>query len=184
MSVNGAVPLVLAGIAALVIGSAAIAVIRAAVVGARVPLCVRARRNGLWPLMPILAWNLALAPHLSPVFSDNHAIPTTVLFVEAIGRVFTFGAPLALLLEPERGPAWRWGLGLFVVGGAAYLAAWVPPLLDLTPSWLWLGPYLLPASWLVGLGLMTRSRAYIVGVVVFAVAHGIHGVLALQAVLG
>ncbi|MEZ4449916.1 MAG: transglutaminase domain-containing protein [Nannocystaceae bacterium] len=151
--------------------------------GARPPLRLRLLRCGAWTLAPILAWNLALAARLPPVFSDDAAIPGALRLVEALGRVFVVGAPFALILGAD--DRWRRrGLVLYLVGALAYFASWLPPLLGGAPSWIWIGPWVLPALWLVGIGLMAGSGAYLVGATVFAIAHAIHGVIALGGLLG
>ena len=151
--------------------------------GARATMWSRIRRCGLWPLLPILAWNLAFAGRLPPLFADDRAIPALILGVEMVGRVVVFGAPIVLVLGVES--AWRRrGLVLHVGGVLIYLASWVPPLVDPTPSWLWLGPFVTPALWLAGLGLMARSRAYLVGAALFVLAHATHGALALAGAIG
>lgn len=59
--------------------------------GARATMWSRIRRCGLWPLLPILAWNLAFAGRLPPLFADDRAIPALILGVEMVGRVVVFG---------------------------------------------------------------------------------------------
>ncbi|MCA9704654.1 MAG: hypothetical protein KDK70_02255 [Myxococcales bacterium] len=141
----------------------------------RISLRRRLAANGLWPLLPILAWNAVLAPRLPPGFSDDGVVPTAVLVVEALGRAFVFIGPAFLVLG-LRGRWRRRGLALLLLGTLIYFASWLPPLLDPTPSWWWLGPYVLPGVWLVGLGAMGCSPPYVVGALTFVVAHATHGV--------
>lgn len=147
------------------------------------PWRARLRRSGAWLLVPILAWNIALASRLPPLFTDDATVPAGLLLIESAGRAFAFGASFFLVIGLGR-LAQRRGLVLFVVGGLAYFASWLLPLGDPTPSWLWLGPYLLPAAWLVGLGLMARSGGFVVGSLVFVAAHVGHGIFTLAAHLG
>lgn len=151
--------------------------------GVRVPLRRRIRGNAMWLFAPILAWNVALAPRLPPVFADDSAVPWAVLVLEAVGRVVVFAAPLLLVIERRRDATWRAGLALFIGGAVLYGASWLPALGESPPSWLWLGPYVLPALWIVGLGLLTRAGAYVVGGLVFALGHASHGIHVLAATL-
>ena len=138
----------------------------------------RARRSGFGPLIPILAWNLVFASRLPPLFTADAGVPPSVLTLELLGRVFVFVLPVVLVLDLD-GPRGRGGLALYVIGALAYFASWLPPLLDPRPTWLWLGPYLLPAAFFVGLGMMARSRSYILGASIFVAAHLTHGVFVL-----
>lgn len=134
--------------------------------------------NGLWPLLPILAWNLVLTSRLPPAFFGGE-VPGAVALVEGLGRAVVFIGAAFLVLRPE-GRVGRGGLVLLVAGTLLYFGSWLPPLLDPTPSWWWLGPYLLPVLWLVGLGALGRSPPYVVGSLVFIAAHVTHGVLMLR----
>lgn len=137
------------------------------------------RRTAFWPLVPILAWNVALAPYLPPDFGADSAVPLSLKVVEMIGRAFAFTAPLLLTLGNERASQ-RWGRAVFVVATLAYFASWLPPLLDPEPRWIWLGPYVLPGLSLAALGLWARAPAYVVGVSVFTLAHVGHGTYGLE----
>lgn len=148
------------------------------------PISTRERiaKSAVLALVPILAWNAVLAPHLPPAFFDDHAVPGVVLAAELAGRVFIFGLAIVLLLGLKT-PWQRRGLSLFVVGAVAYALSWLSPLLDPLPSWLWILPYALPIVWLFGLGLMARSGAYLVGATLFSIAHVAHGAYAIRAML-
>jgi len=150
--------------------------------GAPLPLRARLARSGLLPLIPIFAWNAALAPSLPASFAEDTAVPGVVLAAELVGRLLVFVGSTVLVLGLET----RWqkrGCAVFVVGSLVYALSWLPPLLDPSPSWLWLLPYVLPVSWLVGLGLMARSGGYIVYAVLFVFAHTTHGLYALGALM-
>lgn len=140
----------------------------------------RITKSALLPLVPILAWNAALASRLPPAFFDDHAVPEVVLAAELAGRLFVFGLASVLVLG-LKAPWQRRGLALFVVGAVVYALSWLVPLFDPLPSWLWILPYALPILWLFGLGLMARSGGYLVGATLFSVAHVTHGVCALAA---
>ncbi len=146
----------------------------------RRPLVERVPRSALWPIVPLLAFNAWFASRLPPLFSDDRAVPAVVLVAEAIGRGFVFVAPAFITL----GLATRWqrrGLALFAFGSVVYTLSWLPLLSASSPAWWWWLPYGLPSLWLLGLGLMGRSGAYIAGATLFALAHGTHGLFALAA---
>jgi len=150
--------------------------------GARLPLRSRLARSGLLPLLPILAWNAALASSLPATFADDAAVPAVVLAAELVGRLCVFALSAVLVLGLET-PWQKRGCAVFVVGSLAYALSWLPPLLDPAPSWLWLLPYVLPLSWLVGLGLMARSGGYLALAVLFVIAHATHGLYAVGAMM-
>ncbi len=148
--------------------------------GATLAFRERITKSALLPLVPILAWNAALASRLPPAFFDDQAVPEVVLAAELAGRLFVFGLASVLVLGLKT-PWQRRGLALFVVGAVVYALSWLVPLFDPLPSWLWILPYALPILWLFGLGLMARSGGYLVGATLFSVAHVTHGVCALAA---
>lgn len=148
--------------------------------GVAVGTRTRLTHSGVWLLLPILGWNVALAPRLPGFFSDDRGVPGALLIAEALGRVFVFAMPIVLTV----GFRHRWqrrGLALFSVGTFGYLLSWLPILLGWPPSWLWVLPYVLPIGWLLGLGLMARSGGYLVGSTLFALAHAAHGVIVVAA---
>lgn len=114
-------------------------------------------------LVPALAWNLALAEHLPPAFSQAvfwDGIPSWLAITENVSRTVVIALPFFMPLEITT-PMQRRGLAVFAVGTLVYFASWLPLILSPSSAWSasaagFLAPAYTPALWLLGMALVGR----------------------------
>jgi hypothetical protein len=142
--------------------------------------------NCLWLLVPLLVWNLVLAPKitLEKVVSDAYS-PTWLLAAENITRIIIFAFPLLLPLQIQDGPS-KMGLAIYVVGTLVYFASWLPLIWMPYSTWSQsatglLAPRLTPLLPFLGIALIGRSTPYAVLSVFFISLHAWHGIQNLTA---
>ena len=137
--------------------------------------------NCLWLMVPLLVWNIILAPRitLEQINSDAHS-PAWLLAAENITRIIVFALPLILPLRFQD-KIGKTGLAVYVVGTLIYFATWIP--LVWMPDSLWsqstvglLAPRLTPLLSFLGIALIGRSTPYAVFSVLFIALHTWHGI--------
>ena len=91
--------------------------------------------NCFWLVIPLLAWNIALAPNLTleEVISDAHS-PAWLLAAENLTRIVVFAFPLLLAFQ-VKDRLGKTGLAIYLAGLLIYFASWVP-LVWTSPIWL------------------------------------------------
>lgn len=141
-------------------------------------------------LIPVLLWNLILAPKLPPALQPaafDQEIPVLLLAVEQFLRLLVVLLPFAMPLELA-GAVQRAGLLVFVLGTLVYMASWLPLVSAPASGWSssrvgFLAPACTPALWLLGIALMGqrlwmfdayRWWYYLVPSVLFLAAHIAH----------
>ena len=137
--------------------------------------------NGFWLILPLLAWNLVLGPHITQeaITSDAHS-PKWLLIAENIVRILVFALPLLLPLQLKDG--WnKTGLVIYIPGTLIYFASWLP--LMLAPASAWsnspaglLAPRLAPFLSFLGIALIGGSWPYGVLSTAFIFLHTWHGI--------
>ncbi|WKZ35124.1 MAG: hypothetical protein QY332_16035 [Anaerolineales bacterium] len=137
--------------------------------------------NGLWLMLPLLAWNIVLAPKitLEQVVSDANS-PAWLLTAESITRIIVFVFPILLALQ-FRDVLGKAGLVIYVFGTLIYFASWIPliwmPASDWSASPLGLlAPRLTPLLPFLGIALIGHSAPYVVFSVIFVALHTWHGI--------
>ncbi len=137
--------------------------------------------NCLWLMVPLLAWNIILAPEitLEAVTSDANS-PTWLLDAENSVRIVVFVFPLLLPLRIEDSVS-RAGLAAYLIGTLLYLCTWIP--LIWMPGSLWsqsavglLAPRLAPLLPFIGIAMIGHSAAYAVLSILFIILHTWHGI--------
>jgi hypothetical protein len=137
--------------------------------------------NCLWLIVPLLAWNIVLAPEitLEKVVSDANSTPW-LLTAESVTRIIVFVFPLLLALQFRDVPG-KAGLVIYVFGTLIYFASWIP--LIWMPASAWsastiglLAPRLTPLLPFLGIALIGRSAPYAVFSVIFIALHTWHGI--------
>lgn len=137
--------------------------------------------NCLWLLIPLLVWNLVLAPKitLEKVVSDAHS-PTWLLVAENITRIIVFAFPLILPLHIQNAVS-KTGLAVYILGTLIYFASWIP--LIWMPDSAWsqsavglLAPRITPLLPFLGVALIGRSIAYVAVSALFISLYILHGV--------
>lgn len=144
-------------------------------------------------LLPILAWNAALAPRLpapwtADIFWRN--IPPALGIIENTTRIVVLAVPFFMPLELKSRVQWR-GLILFGAGLILYAASWL--LILVAPgspwsssAWISLAPAYTPLIWLSGVALLGqrlfwgswyRWWMYLIVVAAFIAAHVLHAML-------
>jgi hypothetical protein len=131
-------------------------------------------------ILPLVAWNLVLAPRLtdSRLTSDANS-PAWLLAAETVGRVLVFAMPLLMPLR-LRDPSNKAGLAIYLAGTVAYFASWLP--LMLSPASAWsispaglLAPRLTPLLPFLGIAMIGGSWPYAAISAAFVVLHTWHG---------
>jgi hypothetical protein len=137
--------------------------------------------NCLWLLVPLLAWNIILAPKITmeQVISDAHS-PIWLLTAENITRVIVFAFPLLLPLRIQNRMS-KTGLVIYLAGTLIYFASWIP--IIWAPDSVWsqsavglLAPRLTPLLSFLGIALVGHSIPYAVVSVTFIALHTLHGI--------
>ena len=126
-------------------------------------IAIRVFCNGLWLLVPVMVWNVALAgklPHAYSMEVFSKAIPSTIAVPENVLRIALFALPSVTVLSAYS--THRQGYIVFVLGLAIYFASWL--ILIYGPQSRWghsavgfLAPAYTPLLWLIGIALVTRS---------------------------
>ena len=137
--------------------------------------------NCLWLMVPLLTWNIVLAPEitLEKVISDANS-PAWLLTAENITRIIVFVFPLLLALQFRDMPG-KAGLVIYVFGTLIYFASWIPLICMPTSAWSaspvgLLAPRLTPLLSFLGIALIGRSAPYAVFSVIFIALHTWHGI--------
>ena len=91
--------------------------------------------NCFWLLVPILIWNIALAPKITveEVVSDAHS-PAWLLMAENIARILVFALPLLMPLQVKDDLS-KTGLIFYLAGTLIYFASWIPLILAPGSDW-------------------------------------------------
>jgi len=137
--------------------------------------------NCFWLVIPLLAWNIALAPKLTlvEVTSDAHS-PAWLLAAENLTRIVVFAFPLLLALQ-VKDRLGKTGLAIYLVGILIYFASWIPLVWIPQSNWsqysaALLMPRITPLLAFMGIALIGHSRFYAFATVVFIILHTIHGI--------
>lgn len=152
--------------------------------------------NCLLLLLPIMAWNIALADKLPrlyapEVFEKN--IPTFIIGGENFFRLVIFILPLLMPIRIET-PLQKLGLTLYLAGTLIYFLSWLAQMYMPQSAWSLsifgsLAPAYTPLIWLTGIGLIGsslyfsspyRSWVYITLSIVFVAFHLSHTFIAYQ----
>jgi hypothetical protein len=141
--------------------------------------------NGFLLILPLLAWNLALGPHIRDprITSDAHS-PKWLLLVENCTRILVFVLPLLMPL-PSRAN-WQFalqkaGLAVYILGSLVYFSSWLPLLLVPASAWSnspagLLAPRLTPFLSFLGIAMLGGNWPYAILAAVFIVFHTWHGI--------
>jgi hypothetical protein len=141
--------------------------------------------NAFWLMLPLLGWNLLLAPRLTDprLTADSHS-PAWLLIAENASRTLVFALPLFMPLSGKadwQSEIHRAGLILYVLGTVTYFATWLPLLF--APDSVWsnsaiglLAPRLTPFLPFLGIALLGGSWPYGLISAVFIVLHSWHGI--------
>jgi hypothetical protein len=137
--------------------------------------------NCLWLMVPLLAWNIILAPKitLDKVISDANS-PAWLLLAENILRVIVFAFPLILPLRVQD-TIGKIGLAVYIIGTLIYFASWIP--LIWMPASIWsqsaaglLAPRLTPLLSFLGIAMIGHSVPYAGFSILFTILHTWHGI--------
>lgn len=137
--------------------------------------------NCLWLMVPLLLWNIILAPKitLEKINSDANS-PAWLLTAENITRIIVFAFPLLLPLKVQDGFS-KSGLTIYLAGTLIYFASWFP--LIWMPGSVWsqstvglLAPRITPLLPFLGIALIGRSIPYALVSALFIVLHTWHGI--------
>ena len=136
--------------------------------------------NCLWLMVPLLVWNIILAPKitLEQINSDAHS-PAWLLMAENITRIIVFVFPLLLPLRLQDDIS-KAGLAIYLLGTLIYFATWLPIIWMPDSAWSQsavglLAPRLTPLLPFLGIALIGHSTPYVVASVLFIVLHTWHG---------
>ncbi len=137
--------------------------------------------NCLYLMIPLLAWNLALAPRITQekVFSDAHS-PAWLLVAENLFRLGVFILPLLIPLRLDSLLS-KAGLAVYIAGTLIYFATCIPLLLAPESAWAsspagLLAPRLTPFLSMLGIALIGHSWPYGALSAVFIALHTWHGI--------
>ncbi len=137
--------------------------------------------NCLWLMIPLLTWNIVLAPKitLEQINSDAHS-SAWLLAAENITRIIVFAFPLLLPLQIQDGFS-KTGLAIYLLGTLFYFLSWIP--LIWMPNSVWsqsavglLAPRLTPFLPFLGIALIGHSVLYGVISALFILLHTLHGI--------
>ena len=133
-------------------------------------------------IVPLLAWNLVLAPRLNdPRLSSDAHSPNWLLLAENLTRSLVFVFPLLLPLQAKDG--WnKAGLIVYVLGTLIYFASWLPLIFYPTSAWSsstagLLAPRLTPFFSFLGVAMLGESWPYGLVAAAFILFHTWHGIL-------
>jgi hypothetical protein len=137
--------------------------------------------NCFWLILPLLAWNLLLGPHITDprISSDAHSAKW-LLATENLTRIFVFAFPLLLPLQGKDSLS-KAGLAIFIFGTLIYFASWLPLLLAPGSAWSssmtgLLAPRLTPFLSFLGIAMIGHSWPYGSISAVFIFIHTWHGI--------
>ncbi len=137
--------------------------------------------NCFWLILPLLAWNLFLAPHIADprISSDAHSAKW-LLAAETITRIVVFAFPLLLPLQIKDALS-KAGLAIYIFGTLIYFASWLPLLLAPGSAWSsssagLLAPRLTPFLSFLGIAMIGHSWFYGSISAVFIFIHTWHGI--------
>ena len=137
--------------------------------------------NALWLILPLLAWNLVLGPHitLEAITSDAHS-PKWLLIAENIARILVFALPVLIPLQ-MKDTLCKAGLTVYILGTLVYFASWLPLLLAPGSAWSnsalgLLAPRLTPFLSFLGIALIGGSWPYGTIAAMFIFFHTWHGI--------
>jgi hypothetical protein len=137
--------------------------------------------NCFWLLVPLLIWNIALAPKITvkEVISDAYS-PAWLLMAENITRILVFALPLWMPLQVKDDLS-KTGLIFYLAGTLIYFASWIP--LILAPGSYWsqgaiglLAPRITPFLIFFGIALIGHPLTYALISALFSVLHIWHGI--------
>jgi hypothetical protein len=137
--------------------------------------------NCLWLMVPLLAWNIILAPKITlpKVISDANS-PAWLLAAENITRMIVFAFPLLLPLRVHNTVSII-GMAVYLIGMPLYCISWIP--LIWMPDSIWsqsvvglLAPRLTPLLPFLGIALIGHSAPYAVISALFIILHTSHGI--------
>lgn len=137
--------------------------------------------NCFWLVIPLLAWNIALAPNLTleEVISDADS-PAWLLAAENLTRIVVFAFPLLLAFQ-VKDRLGKTGLAIYLAGLLIYFASWIPLVWTSQSGWsqsavILLLPRITPLLAFVGIALIGHSLFYAFASVLFIILHTIHGI--------
>ena len=137
--------------------------------------------NCFWLVIPLLAWNIALAPNLTleEVISDAHS-PAWLLAAENLTRIVVFAFPLLLAFQ-VKDRLGKTGLAIYLAGLLIYFASWIPLVWTSQSGWsqsavILLLPRVSPLLAFVGIAMIGHSLFYVFASVLFIILHTIHGI--------
>ncbi len=137
--------------------------------------------NCLWLMVPMLAWNIILAPQITlmKVISDANS-PSWLLAAENITRLIVFVLPLLLPLRVQDMVS-KTGMAAYLIGMMLYFITWIP--LIWMPDSVWsqsavglLAPRLTPLLPFLGIALIGHSAPYAMISALFIFFHTLHGI--------
>jgi len=137
--------------------------------------------NCFWLLVPVLLWNLILAPRLTQEgFRSDEKVASWVLGPEGVLRIVVYAYPLLLPLQANSAAS-RVGSLVYVLGLLVYCGSWIPLLRRPDAKWSQsatglLAPYLTPLLIFAGIALIGNSELYLLLSVFFVAVHTLHGV--------
>ena len=128
-----------------------------------VDAAIRYAKTPGWLLVPVFAWNLALASRLPDRYlpgTFDAGIPAALAVPETVLRIFVFGLPFLAPFE-LRSARQRRGLAIYLVGIGLYFAGWLALVVAPDSAWSrsapgFLAPAYTPAVWLFGLALLMQ----------------------------
>ncbi len=137
--------------------------------------------NCFWLVIPLLAWNLLLGPHITdPRISADANSPKGLLLAENITRIVVFVLPLLFPLRMK--DIWnKTGLVVYILGTLLYFTSWLPLLVFPHSTWSnspagLLAPRLTPLLPFLGLALIGESWPYSLISAAFVILHTWHGI--------
>lgn len=137
--------------------------------------------NCFWLLVPVLLWNLVLAPRLTQEgFRSDEKVASWVLGPEGVLRIVMYAYPLLLPLQANSAAS-RVGSVVYVLGLLVYGGSWIPLLRRPDAKWSHsafglLAPYFTPLLIFAGIALIGNSGLYLLLSVFFIAVHTVHGV--------
>ena len=137
--------------------------------------------NCLWLLIPLLTWNIVLAPKITmeKVVSDANS-PAWLMTAENITRIIVFAFPLLLPLQLLDGLS-KTGLAVYILGTLIYFVSWIPIIWMPDSSWSQStiglrAPRITPFLSFLGIALIGQSVIYALVSFVFIILHTWHGI--------
>jgi len=137
--------------------------------------------NCLWLLVPLLIWNIALAPKLTleKVISDARS-PSWLLVAENLTRFVAFAFPILLPLRAQ-GDLSKTGWIFYLAGTLIYFASWIPLITAPYSGWSQsavglLAPRVTPFLPFLGIALIGHSMPYVFVSALFIILHTWHGI--------